>query len=933
MAKKTVATVQFEADTSGLNSGIKDADRSLGTLRNELKLNSTELKGNKDNVDLLQDRHNLLQSESDESAKKVEYLKEKLELAKTAFGENSTEVYNLQNKLLRAQTEFQGIQNEIQQTDSRIDELNGSTEILEDSLKDATDATGKMGDGFTVAKGIIADLASNVIQSAISSLRDFSKEMISTAASVKAENAQFEQTFGDFAGEAEDAINRVASSTGIMDTRLKQTATQIYAFARSSGASVEEAMDLMETSLMAAADGAAYYDKSLESTSDSLMSFLKGNFANDAQLGVSCTETTRNAAAMELFGKKYADLSEVQKQQTLLQMVTDSQKLSGAMGQASRESDGWENVTGNLNETFRQFQATVGTPILEELVPIIQDITKAFQSWMENVDWDAFKKVVQNIFGSLKAVCGWLIDNKDAVLTTLAAMTAGVATYLAYTTAIKVMKDGWMALAGVQKIVTAAQIAMNVAMSLNPIGLIVAAVAALIAIFVVLWTKCDGFRQFWINIWEKIKSAFETVKNAISKAIDFIVAAIQSWWNIVSKFYSFIFSIFTAIANFIINTVSGIVNGIKNTFLTIVNFIKNNIITPIKNIITPIVTWISDLLSSIVSTITSIVEVIWGIIQGLWTLISTLFSTVIEWLNENIFGPIQEVFTTVIETIQGIFTGFIDGVQTAFETAWTWLQENIITPIQETISEVVETIQGVINGAIDGIKGAWNGVSTWFKEKVIDPVADFFTGLWDGIKQTASDCWNGVLGLFEKGGELFNGMKDGVVDFFKTVVNGLIDGINKLIEIPFKAINGFLNSIRNCEFLGIAPFKGLWKQDPISIPEIPRFKTGIDYVPKDYFPAFLDEGERVLTKEENQLYNSLGGLEGMLSSKLNAQIVNVSVDYQNDKINELIDLQKQSLSKEWKFQVDSREMAKATRNADDVESGNLISLNKRGLVL
>lgn len=933
MAKKTVATVQFEADTSGLNSGIKDADRSLGTLRNELKLNSTELKGNKDNVDLLQDRHNLLQSEADESSKKVDYLKEKLNLAKTAFGENSTEVYNLQNQLLRAKNEFQGIQNDIQTTDSRIEELTNSSNQLEDSLKDTTSATDKMGEGFTVAKGIIADLASNVIQSAISSLREFSGEMISTAASVKAEGAQFEQTFGDFAGEAEEAINRVADSTGIMDTRLKGTATQIYAFARSSGASVEESMQLMETSLMAAADGAAYYDKSLEQTSDSLMSFLKGNFANDAQLGVSCTETTRNAKAMELFGKKYADLSEVQKQQTLLKMVTDSQKLSGAMGQASRESDGWENVTGNLNETFRQFQATIGTPILEELVPIIQDITKVFQSWMKNVDWDSFRKVVKNIFGGLKSVCSWLVDNSSAILTVLVGMTAAVASYLAYTTAIKVMKDGWMALTVVQKAVTKAQTAMNVVMNMNPIGIVVAAVTALVAVFAILWTKCDGFRQFWINIWNKIKDAFEAVKNAISKAIDFIVSAIQKWWNMVQKFYGFILSTFTAIANFIKNTVSSIVDGIKNTLLTIVNFIKNNIITPIKNFLTPIVTWISQLLSSILATITSIIEVIWGVIQGLWTLISTLFTTAIEWLNENVFGPIQEAFTSLIETIQNIFTSFIEGIQIAFTTAWAWLQENIITPIQETISTVVETIQNVINGAIDGIKVAWQGVSNWFKEKVIDPVANFFSNLWTGIKNTASDCWNGVLNLFKKGGELFNGMKDGVVNFFKTVVNGLIDGINKLISIPFKAINGFLNSIRNAEFLGVAPFKGLWKQDPISIPEIPRFKTGIDYVPNDFFPAFLDEGERVLTKEENRLFDSLGGFEGILSSKINSQIVNVSVDYKNDKINELIDLQKQSLAKEWKFDVDSKTMAKATRNADDVESGNLISLNKRGLAI
>ena len=96
---------------------------------------------------------------------------------------------------------------------------------------------------------------------------------------------------------------------------------------------------MMERSLTVAADSAAYYDRSLDETTESLQSFLKGNFENDAALGLSCTETTRNAAANKLFGKSYMELSEAQKQLTLLQMVEDANKLSGAMGQAARESD------------------------------------------------------------------------------------------------------------------------------------------------------------------------------------------------------------------------------------------------------------------------------------------------------------------------------------------------------------------------------------------------------------------------------------------------------------------------------------------------------------------------------------------------------------------------------------------------------------------
>ena len=63
---------------------------------------------------------------------------------------------------------------------------------------------------------------------------------------------------------------------------------------------------------------------------ESLQSFLKGNFENDAALGLSCTETTRNTAANALYGKSFKDLSEAEKQLTLLQMVEDANKASGA---------------------------------------------------------------------------------------------------------------------------------------------------------------------------------------------------------------------------------------------------------------------------------------------------------------------------------------------------------------------------------------------------------------------------------------------------------------------------------------------------------------------------------------------------------------------------------------------------------------------------
>jgi hypothetical protein len=109
-----------------------------------------------------------------------------------------------------------------------------------------------------------------------------------------------------------------------------------------------------------------------------LQSFLKGNYENDAALGLSATETTRNAAANELYGKSFNDLSEAQKQLTLLKMVEDANALSGALGQSARESDTWTNQTGNLKQAWTDFTATIGERFLPIAVSVVQWMAEKF---------------------------------------------------------------------------------------------------------------------------------------------------------------------------------------------------------------------------------------------------------------------------------------------------------------------------------------------------------------------------------------------------------------------------------------------------------------------------------------------------------------------------------------------------------------------------
>ena len=280
----------------------------------------------------------------------------------------------------------------------RSDAETGSHHIIENlyEIQDAAEKTGEeteksgekakgAGDAFKdmFKAHLSAEALIGTLKAIARELVELGKQAVAAAADVAASNAQFEQTFSGVEEKARKSLNSISKETGITATRMQGSFTKIFAFTKSAGGDTEAAMDIASRALRAAADSAAYYDRSVEETTESLLSFLKGNYANDAALGIAATETTRNTAANKKYAKSFNELSEAQKVDVLLSMVEAGNEASGAIGQAAREAEQWTNVTGELSEAWKQFLAKIGTPILEGLTPIIQGITSALQRMSE----------------------------------------------------------------------------------------------------------------------------------------------------------------------------------------------------------------------------------------------------------------------------------------------------------------------------------------------------------------------------------------------------------------------------------------------------------------------------------------------------------------------------------------------------------------------
>lgn len=373
-----------------------------------------------------------------------------------------------------------------------------------DSIEETTEKASGAGDKISSALKKVGKIVATAF--AVEKIKEFGANCINAAADASAMTSQFSQVFGDLESTASANLSAIAENTGIVENRLKGSYTQIAAFAKTGGMETAEALSLADRAMVAVADSAAFYDRSLEETTESLQSFLKGNYENDAALGLSCTETTRNAAANELYGKSFNELSEAQKQLTLLQMVEDANALSGAMGQAARESDTWTNQTGNLKQAWTDFQAVIG----EKFLPFAVQVVKKLQEmcvWMtEN----------QGVIGVLAAAIGVLVGTiglYNAVQAVRAAMNAAEAASLGALIAAKL-----------------ADAAATVAV-IAPYALVVAAIAAIIAIIVVCVKHWDDIKAKALEVAAAIQQKWTEFKDKVSSLMTDLMSKLKSIWD------------------------------------------------------------------------------------------------------------------------------------------------------------------------------------------------------------------------------------------------------------------------------------------------------------------------------------------------------------------------------------------------------------------
>lgn len=406
----------------------------------------------------------------------------------------------------------------------------------------------------------------------------------------------------------------------------------------------------------------------------------------------------------------------------------DIEKLSGAIADcdgtaADMAETMQDNLAGQLTILKSQLEE-LAISFGELLMPAIRMIVGWVQKMVDclNSMGEGTKKVIVTIallaaaIGPVLIVIGKVVSAVGTIMTFVPKLVSG----------FNMLKTAFSALGAV--------------MAANPILLIVAAVAAAVAAIVLLYQKCEWFRDavnavwaqlkdFFISAWETICSFFaETIPEAW-KSLEGMFRQIPAWWS----------GIWQSVSNFFDNIWTGMMEN--------------------------------PVLSGIVELIRSLWENLSVTLQGIWSGIQAAASGAWELIKNVILGPVLLLIDLV--------TGNFAKLQEDALNIWTNIQ-NAAASIWSGIKQMVGSLaQGLVSHVILLLTGLKNTTGN----------------IWSSMKNVALSVWNGLKNLVVS---IAGNMKQAAISAFQNMVAGIrsaLSSLGNVVEAGFQSAVSFITSL------------------------------------------------------------------------------------------------------------------------------------------
>ncbi len=862
-------TVEIGGDTTKLGNALKSVNSQSKSLQTELKGVNSLLKMDPSNVTLLKQKQDLLNKSIAECREKLTILKSTQEQVQEQFdkGEITEEQYrDFQREIIATENKLKSLENEAKSFGSvgaqkvavvgeKMQELGGKVEAV--------------GKKFSViSAGIVAVGAASV--AAFKEVDEGADIAVKATGAVGEQAKEIRESYSNVASSIKGEFTDIGAALGEVNTRfgftgqeLEKCTTQFMKFGEVTGADVTNAVQKVSRYMGDASIDSSQYSKVLDNLTvacqasgismDSLTETLVSYGAPMRALGFETEESiaifsqwekagvntsiafsgmktaiskwsaegkdareefkktlaeikncpdiaSATTKAIEAFGKKAGpDLADAIKggrfeYEDFLTLLQNSEgQLDGTYNEVIDGADDAKLAMQNMKLALSE----IGNTIMTMLSPIIQSVSEHIKSFAEK--WKSLSPEVQKVI----VIIGGLVAAIGPVLIIIGKLMSSVGAIMTYGPKLVTMFGTVKtALSGLFTFIAA-----------NPIILVI---TAIIAAVILLWNKCEWFRNLVMAMFEAIKQVVSVVWNAIVQYFQQAWANIQAVWAVVQPYFMALWEG--------IKQVFSVVASVLGTFFTN----AWNVIKGIWDFVYPYFQMLWENIKVVFSVVSTVLG---GFFQTAWTVIKAVWDTV------------SSYFSAVWETIKGIFSVVSAVFHGDFSGAW-------------------EAIKGIINTWASYFQNIWNNIKNIFAS-----VGSFFSNSFQA-------AWNGIKSIFSNVGSFFQGIWNTIKNMFTSIGTTIGDAIggafrnvvNSIISFAENTINGFIRSINwAIDVINNIPGVNIPRLNELNIP---RLKVGMANVPYDDYLALLHKGERVLTAEENKEY----------SSGTNDQISNNNID-------------------------------------------------------
>lgn len=426
------------------------------------------------------------------------------------------------------------------------------------------------------------------------------------------------------------------------------------------------------------------------------------------------------------------------------------EELYGCAGTAEETANTMtDNLGGDIaamGSALEELSLKIYDYLQEPLRSAVQFITgtvvpgiEGFMAWLTTgtQQFDEFGNVVGETASPIQQAISTLQD----MVPVLAAVGGALLAYKTYSLAVTAAEKARAVVTGV---VDKATKLLNGTMRLNPIGIIITLIGALVAAFVYLWNTSEEFRNFWIGVWDAVKAAVQPLADwMMANVITPLVSNFQEFQGVFSALWDAIvgavMSAWEQIAP-IVQAGMLVLQTIIEAVMPVVQTIWSSCWGVISAVATAVWNAISNTVSTVMGVIQGIIQVVTGIISGdwdaVWNGIKQVFESIVNGILQagaNVFNALTSIISAVLTGIYNIWASIWNGVFSVASSIWNAITSTVIGAAQgiwnnitSTFGNLVGTVMGIFNSVKDAITNpietAKNTVSN-----IVETIKGFFS--------------------------------------------------------------------------------------------------------------------------------------------------------------------------------------------------------------